>query len=377
MATSVRVSAPGKTILMGEHAAVYDRPALVAAVDRRATATLAAGDAAGRVRLELPQVGVSEETTWDAVLVYSRRCRDAWRAYSEDPGPEAFARVRGDDPAHLVKIALGEAALHVGDDEPPPVDLRLDSEIPTGAGFGSSAAAAVATVDAYLALRGAALAPEELHRLTLEVERRQHGLPSGVDNATVIHGGLVWAKKEEASGRFAVTPLAARSSVLEGIRVFHSGPPAETTGAVVAAVRRRKQADPQRYESVFDRMEAATWELRRELEKERASPARMVELLRGFEACLEQLGVVPEPIREVVRRVERQGGAAKISGAGALTGRGAGALLVYHPDPGVVDGWDFLDGLERLDLRLGAEGVRRSPPSLRLLVLPFVLALGS
>lgn len=362
MTTSIRVSAPGKSILMGEHAAVYDRPALVAAVDRRATATLAAGGTAGRVRLELPQVGVREETTWGAVLAYTRRCRDAWQTYAAEPGPEAFARVRGDDPAHLVKVALGEAALYLDDAEPPPVDVRLDSEIPLGAGFGSSAAAAVATVDAYLALRGTSLAPEELHRLTLEVERRQHGLPSGVDNATVIHGGLVWAKKEP-SGRLTVTPLAARPPILEAIRVFHSGPPAETTGAVVAAVRRRKQGDPERYEPVFDRMEAATRELRRELERERASPARLVELVRGFEGCLEEIGVVPEPVREVVRAVERRGGAAKISGAGALTGRGAGALLVVHPEPGVIDGWSFLGGLERLDLRLGAEGVRREGPA--------------
>lgn len=358
MPTSVHVSAPGKTILMGEHAAVYGRPALVAAVDRRAVATLATEDAPGRVRLDLPQVGVREETTWPDVLAYARRCRDAWQAYEEDPRPDAFARVRGDDPAHLAKIALGEAALHLGDATPPSVALRLESAIPLGAGFGSSAAAAVAVVDAYLALRGAAPAPEELHRLTLEVERRQHGLPSGVDNATVIHGGLVWAKREP-SGRLTVTPLAARPRILERIRVFHSGPPAETTGAVVAAVRSRKQSDPQRHEAVLDRMEAATRELRRELEREGASPGRLVELVRGFEACLEELGVVPEPIRSVVREVERRGGAAKISGAGALTGRGAGALLVYHPERGAIDRWSFLEGLERLDLRLGAEGVRR------------------
>ena len=49
---------------------------------------------------------------------------------------------------------------------------------------------------------------------------------------------------------------------------------------------------------------------------------------------------------------------AKISGAGALSGSAAGSLLVYHPEPAEIDGWSFLDELERLDVRLGAAGVR-------------------
>ena len=103
-------------------------------------------------------------------------------------------------------------------------------------------------------------------------------------------------------------------------------------------------------------METATRRLRAELERGDAADAGA--LIREFEACLEDLGVVPEAVRETVRRVEDRGGAAKISGAGALTGRGAGSLLVYHPEPEEIDRWSFLQELTRLDVRLGAAGFR-------------------
>lgn len=352
----VTVSAPGKAILMGEHAAVYGRPALVAAVDRRLRADLSATGGAG-VRLELPAVGVMKESSWSAIRDYAGDARRRWQAYEQDPGPEAFGRLRGEDPAHLVKVALGEAAERLGDPEMPGVRLRLRSEIPIGAGFGSSAAAAVAIVHAVARLRGVSLPGADLERLCLEVERRQHGLPSGIDTATVIRGGLVWARRD-AAGRFSVTPVTARSAALGGFQVFNSGTPAESTGAVVAAVRARRDADPRRFEGLLDRMEAATREVRRRLEDPAATGGQLVRPLRDFEACLEEAGVVPRRLREIVRRVEALGGAAKISGAGALSGRGAGSLLVLHPEPGEIDGWGFLDELERLDVRLGAEGVR-------------------
>ncbi len=372
----ITVSAPGKTILMGEHAAVYGRPALVAAVDRRLYAELDETGGAG-VRLELPEVGVSETVSWDEVRDYAGAARCRWAEYHKQPGPEAFARLRGGDPAHLVKVALGEAAesLCRGAQRcaphAPGVELRLRSEIPIGAGFGSSAAVATAIAYAYLRLRGAGPEAAELERLALGIERRQHGSPSGIDTATVIHGGLVWALRDKR-GHFVATPVSAGAAILGRIRVFNSGTPAQSTGAVVAAVRAFRDAEPERFERLLERMEAATRELRGRLEYAAqatgtgGTPATLglveakslVEPIREFESCLEAAGVVPPRLRAIVREVESRGGAAKISGAGALSGAGAGSLLVYHPDPRAIDGWRFLDQLERLDVRLGAEGVR-------------------
>jgi len=360
----VEVSAPGKLILMGEHAAVYGRPALVAAIDLRLTARLSPlpPEEIGEVRLDLPGLAHRETASWEALRAYARAARERWDRYAEHPAPAAFQEVRGKDPAHVVKIALGEAAEVLGEAVSGlgGACLRIDSGLPIGSGFGSSAATATAVVAAVLAFgsEGAEVEPVRLARLALEVERRQHGLPSGVDGATVLQGGVVWARRLD-SGDLETEPVAVRSDLLRRLRVYDTGTPAEPTGAVVAAVRALRERDPARHERTLDRMEAATRALRASLEGDDGDPDRTLHLFREHEACLEDLGVIPEEVRALVRRVEAEGGAAKISGAGSLSGPGAGSLLVYHPDPERVARWQFLRPFPFYPVHLGAPGFRR------------------
>jgi mevalonate kinase len=260
----------------------------------------------------------------------------------------------------VVKIALGETAEAPGlEDLQDGAWLRIESGLPVGSGFGSSAAAAAAVVAAVLAFAtGKDPDPERIARLALEVERRQHGQPSGVDGATVLQGGVLWARRG-AAGALEIERIEPRSDLLRRLRVYDTGTPAEPTGAVVAAVRALREGGPGRHERTLDRMEAATRALRSELESASADPDRSLHLIREHEACLEDLGVVPETIRALVRRVEAEGGAAKISGAGSLAGPGAGSLLVYHPDPGRVARWEFLRPFLFHPVHLGAPGFRR------------------
>lgn len=393
---AVAVSAPGKLILTGEHAVVYGRPALVAAIDLRLRAVLSSPVAlATDIEIDLPGLAHRTACSWHDLLEYARRVRAGWEAYAARPVPAGFQALRGDDPAHVVKVALGEAALdalELGSGTPPPLALRVESEIPVGAGFGSSAAAAVAVVAGYALWQdgqaGGAdgrLPPlERIERVALEVERRQHGLPSGVDTATSLRGGLLWARRPPGGGELSCVSLAATSPLLGRLRVVHTGMPAEPTGAVVAAVRAHRDRDPAAYERLFDRMEAAATGLRDELappasrpeppaarperagrperREQPARPERVRALIAESEACLEALGVVPEPVRALVRQVEAAGGAAKVSGAGSLAGPGAGSLLVYHAEVERIGEWGFLRPFPIQPVHLGAAGIRREAP---------------
>lgn len=375
---TVTASAPGKLILCGEHAVVYGRPALVAAVDLRLTARLAVPHGANRagddalVRLSVPVLDLRSETTWAEIHRYAEDSRRRWRRWFDGRGeggeaPRPFSTVRADAPDHLLKVALGEAAAALGEgtlnEIGPPLDVHVDSELPAGSGFGSSAAAAVALVAAYLELRGGRPAdPGLVERLALEVERRQHGSPSGVDGATVLHGGMVWAEQGPA-GDLRFQPFStAGSNPLPGLAVYDTGRPAEGTGTVVAAVRQGWRRETARHEALWDEMEAATRAFRAILEGGGDDDGPTLgPVIRRSQRALEEIGVVPEPVRKLVRTVEQAGGAAKISGAGSLSGPGAGTLLVHHPEPAALDELAALSILPRFPVRLGAPGLRLDP----------------
>ncbi len=357
---------------MGEHAAVYGRPAVVAAVDLRLEVEACVGSVAGvgggGVHLDLPDIGVAEEHSWPEVEEFANRVRGEWRAFRA--GEEPFRASR--DRSGLVRIAVGEAMVSLA-----PVaserlrertlELRLRSAIPIGGGLGSSAAAAVGVVAAVRRVANAtAGAPSDLlpagvdgeellaiESAALEVERRQHGFPSGIDSGTVLRGGVLFVRGGERELRFDDLPRPGW--LRNGLSIVDSGTPGQTTGAVVTTVRRFYGEDPDGVAEVLDRIGAAAEAFREALVSDRETEASAA--IRAGHRGLVVLGVVPSAVAERVARVEASGGAAKISGAGALEGESAGALICMlgGRDSGTIEG---LSDLAPVDAPIGADGLR-------------------
>ena len=358
-ASAVRLSVPGKVILMGEHAAVYGRPAVVAAVDLRLAVEARCNSTdVGRIRLDLPDLDLQEEHTWRALEDFTSRARSRWDRF--EAGDVSFKPA--DDRSALVRIAVGEAAASL----PPAVserlrrwglELRLRSQLPVGAGLGSSAAAAVGVVAAVRALAGSGVrSPDELAAIeaaALEVERRQHGFPSGIDSGTVLRGGVLLVRRTGGELRFDDLPRP--EWLPNAIRILDSGTPGQTTGAVVTAVRRRYEEEPERTAAVFDRIGAAVESFRAALRD--GGPRDAAAAIADGHRALVELGVVPPAVARRIASVEAAGGTAKISGAGALEGESAGALicmLAGRPEE-TVDG---ISDLEPVNAAIGADGLR-------------------
>jgi len=164
-----RASAPAKVILFGEHFVVYDRLAIVMAIDLRACVTVKPrGDK--KIIIRSNTMGLSGEFSFNG-------------DYKPILGGFECIRLK---PIYIAaKNVLNLAGEVVG------LDINIESEIPVASGLGSSAAVSVATTAAVGNLLEMSLSKDDIFKLALEAERVVHENPSGVDPAVSTYGGVL------------------------------------------------------------------------------------------------------------------------------------------------------------------------------------------
>ncbi|GIG69180.1 mevalonate kinase family protein [Phytomonospora endophytica] len=307
---------------MGEHSAVYGGPAVVTTVGMTCR-TSADRPNSGAVRLTLDDEATLVDASWDRLREYAAQAGD------DQVRPTVFdlAEPEHAHRIHLPLIALGEFAAAHPPCSLPPLNLRITSTVPPSRGMGSSAALAVSVLAALGSVCGTSGGIEALEPLIAAVEQRQHHAASGIDHRTIMLGRTVAFRRR--GDRSHGVPVPDKTEVLTRLAIYDTGP-TEATGQVVAGVRQHLLHDERRLRQVLDAMAKRTDTFIRALDGDGDARA-VTESITSYQRGLEALGVVPDPIRILVRRIEAAGGAAKISGSGSLTGPGAGALIVYWP----------------------------------------------
>jgi mevalonate kinase len=276
MPRSARATAPGKVILLGEHAVVYGQPAIAVPVTQvRAAAAIEAGAPGSRLTL----VAADLETQ-----------------VSLENAPR-------DDPlAAAARLVLD----HLSAPEPDAV-LTIESTIPIASGMGSGAAVSTALVRALAGYLGHRIETAEVSALVLEVEKLHHGTPSGIDNTVVAYEQPVYFVREQPIERLEVgTPLT--------LLIGDSGDPSPT-GEIVGDVRRAWQRDPARYDALFDRIGELAREGRNAIES--GSIDELGTRMDENHELLVEMGVSSARLDALVELARNAGAAgAKLSGAG-------------------------------------------------------------
>lgn len=225
----------------------------------------------------------------------------------------------------------------------------IHSDIPIGAGMGSSAAFAVA----MSALKIGKLDLEKINKDAYKMEKILHGNPSGVDNTVVAYGGFLWYRKEDEN--FKLFKQIKAKTKLPELFLLDSGQSEETTRDMVEMVGKRYKKEKKKVLKIFRDVEIITKEMLGYLVG--TSKPDFSNLIHENEKLLEELGVVSDNTKRIIRKIEKAGGVAKISGAGGKK-TGSGMVLIYHKD---VDKFKLFIKKNKLNLfsvRLGADGVR-------------------
>ena len=205
--------------------------------------------------------------------------------------------------AHVASLAASQLGLI----PLPDWSITLRSTIPVASGLGSGAAAATAIVKAMAAAAGRPLAPADVSALVFESETLFHGQASGIDNTVIAYEQPVWFVRGQPPQPFRI----ARAFTI----VIGDTGIASPTRLAVGDVRAGWQAEPARFEALFDGVASIVLSARRAIEG--GDVAALGPLMDENHRLLQAIGV-SSPELDALCQAARDAGAAgaKLSGGG-------------------------------------------------------------
>ncbi len=337
-------SAPGKCILIGEHAVVYGEPAIIAAISKRTTVRCSKND---KVRY-LDRRFDTEGNIWPVseVLSASRKTTDVWNACAAKKDFFAlFKHVKKNKYENYRKTVVGIVLQRLGIKEG--VSVEINSDVPVGAGLGSSSSLSVALTKSIAETFKKNISLSEVNEIAYELEKIIHGTPSGGDNSASCYGGLLWFKKT-ASGPSIQSLKEEIPHRMENFVLVYTRQPDKTTGEMVQIVRNLPE---QKRNKHIKAIGASAEKMRVALRQKDIKTVR--DCMNEAQANLSELGVSTPEIDRIAKTVRDMAGAAKLCGAG-----GGGIMLCYHHEKNKLLSAIRKLGYEPIEAELGAEGVR-------------------
>jgi mevalonate kinase len=288
---AVTSHAPAKSILFGEHAVVYGRPAIAIPVfERRSTTYILANPKgqSGEVTIEAPDIALNSS-------------------------------LGALDPSHPFSIAISRTQQAVGAASIPACHIRVVSTIPIASGLGSGASIAVSLARAFSLFLGHPLEDEQVSTIAFEVDKVYHGTPSGIDNTVIAFGKPVYFIKDQPFT--LLTPASALDFLIAdtGIR--------SSTRKMVLGLRERWQQDNAKYDKIFAGIEGIVVQARAAIEE--GDLGRLGYLMNQNHRLLQDLGVSHPMLDQLIETAVSAGAfGAKLSGAGG----GGNMIALVNPE---------------------------------------------
>ncbi|MEM7295797.1 MAG: mevalonate kinase [Pseudomonadota bacterium] len=279
MAATLTASAPGSTLITGEHAVLHGHRAIVCAIAQRATAQITA--------LNVRELRITSEIAEPARLPLDAMVAE---------GPYRF----------VIAAVLSMAPLEHGFG----IDIR--SEIDPTLGFGSSAAVTVAVLFGLQALRGGDVDRFACHSAAVSIIREIQGRGSGADLAASLFGGMLTYRAPHGRDTLAeISPLPAPPAI--SLRYAGYKTP---TAEVLARVATAAEVEPTRFAGLYIAMaDEAETGIRA---AERRDWAALGRSMAAYQELMVALGVSDPTLDRIVAEASGTPGlfGCKISGSG-------------------------------------------------------------
>eukprot|EP00043_Microstomoeca_roanoka_P017466 m.182300 g.182300 ORF g.182300 m.182300 type:complete len:390 (+) comp16639_c7_seq5:85-1254(+) len=351
MATVIHASAPGKLILHGEHAVVHGKLAVAASLDLRASLTLSVVEDPV-IHLQLSELDIDISFDLKALPSIAASSAVSEPSHIDESLHDAVRQLalsreelhHGLESRRLAVEALlylycGIIKANAGH-ETKGLVFAVRSDLPIGAGLGSSAAYSVCLASSMLAyisrvapelLSGDANPEEAQQQLALInawaflSETIIHGKPSGLDNTISCYGNAV----SFASGKFTRLPNFHSLDVV----LVDTGIP-RSTKTLVSGVKARKDQLPTVMDPILDAMgeiSKSFLQVNEALTSDSDDTAGQFDTLETLitmnHQLLNAIGVGHAVLDEVVSIAHNLGLPAKLTGAGG----GGCAFILIRP----------------------------------------------
>ncbi len=278
--------AAGKVILLGEHAVVYGEYAVALPIINAVSARVTRNEP--QSTLTIPEWGVWQELN-----------------------PDAAAPTGLDAAIALIARELEVSAAGLG--------IHVHSRLPWAMGLGSSAAIAVAIIRGFDRAFDLGLDDDRINAVAFECEKLAHGTPSGIDNTLATYERPTLFRRADD---VEILPIELSEAAPIVIACSHS---AGLTVEQVAGVRARREANPERYDRIFNEI----GEISRQGADALASAdfAQLGSLMNLCHGLLNAIEVSTPELEHMVSLARASGAAgAKLTGAG-----GGGSIVAVCP----------------------------------------------
>ncbi len=268
--------APGKIILFGEHFVVYQNRAILGAINKYATVT-------------------SEKTNTDNILISSSLGQSSIQKDEDVSNVEKKFRPF----FYIAKQVIEKNNFDKG------ITIKIESDIPIGAGLGSSSACCVAAAASILNLFNITDEKEVLE-LAINAEKTIFPNTSGADCTVSVSGGIIEYQKEKGFSKIE-TENEFNFIIIDSEQV-HS------TDKVVERVRKFKENNSNVFTELCSEEERL---IAKALDSMKKNDLETIgKCMAQNQMFLEQIGVSNDELLSITKEIEKITFGAKITGAG-------------------------------------------------------------